>query len=202
MAASLAAAAVLLIVSWGLFDQVLAQRGFVVFTLDNRGSARRGVAFEAPIHRQMGGPEVDDQMTGIRWLAQQIDEVAAGGSGDSEEQTVRLESDEDLVKVITIHASKGLEYPVVCLPFAHSHRVVEAHKAPVLQLDNGAGERRWSLAFDKDDAAGADRDRLREDLRASLADQPRYIATVETAKHRTFQFLDASVLPATRPSPP
>ena len=56
---------------WGLFDQVLAQRGFVVFTLDNRGSARRGVAFEAPIHRRMGGPEVEDQLAGVRWLAQQ-----------------------------------------------------------------------------------------------------------------------------------
>ena len=56
---------------WGLFDQLLAQRGFVVFTLDNRGSARRGVAFEAPIHRRMGGPEVDDQMVGIRWLSKQ-----------------------------------------------------------------------------------------------------------------------------------
>jgi dipeptidyl-peptidase-4 len=56
---------------WGLVDQVLAQRGFVVFTLDNRGSARRGVAFESPILRQMGGPEVADQMVGVRWLAQQ-----------------------------------------------------------------------------------------------------------------------------------
>jgi len=56
---------------WGLFDQVLAQRGYVVFSLDNRGSARRGVAFESPIHRHMGGPEVDDQMVGIHWLAKQ-----------------------------------------------------------------------------------------------------------------------------------
>lgn len=56
---------------WGLFDQVLAQRGFIVFSLDNRGSARRGVAFESPIHRKMGGPEVDDQMVGVRWLASQ-----------------------------------------------------------------------------------------------------------------------------------
>jgi len=91
--------------------------------------------------------------------------VKSGGAGDREEQTVRLESDEDLVKVITIHASKGLEYPVVCLPFAHSHRVVEAHKAAVLQLDDAEGERQWTLAFDKDDAKGADRDRLREDMR-------------------------------------
>jgi len=37
--------------------------------------------------------------------------------------------------------------------------------------------------------------RLREDLRMMLAGIPRYIATVETAKHRTFQFLDASILP-------
>jgi exodeoxyribonuclease V beta subunit len=101
----------------------------------------------------------------IRWLAQQIEEVKAGGAGDSEEQTVRLESDEDLVKVITIHASKGLEYPVVCLPFAHSHRMMEASKTPVLQLDDGAGERHWTLDFDKDDTKLADHDRLREDLR-------------------------------------
>lgn len=33
---------------WGLFDQVMAQRGYIVFTLDNRGSARRGVKFESP----------------------------------------------------------------------------------------------------------------------------------------------------------
>ena len=35
----------------------------------------------------------------------------------------------------------------------------------------------------------------RPDLRAALAGLPRYIATVETAKHRVFQFLDASILP-------
>ena len=101
----------------------------------------------------------------IRWLSQQIDEARSGSAGDSDEQTVRLESDEDLVKVITIHASKGLEYPVVCLPFAHSHRMMEAHKTPVLHLDDGHGERHWTLAFDKEDTQLADRDRLREDLR-------------------------------------
>ncbi|MFN4325792.1 MAG: class I SAM-dependent DNA methyltransferase [Azonexus sp.] len=37
--------------------------------------------------------------------------------------------------------------------------------------------------------------RLREDLRAMLAGLPRYIATVETAKHRVFQFLDAAIAP-------
>jgi exodeoxyribonuclease V beta subunit len=114
---------------------------------------------------QAASSQLDGEQALIRWLVQQIDEVHAGGVGDSEEQTVRLESDEDLVKVITIHASKGLEYPVVCLPFAHSHRVVEAHRAAVLPCEDGEGGRHWTLAFDKNDAQGADRDRLREDLR-------------------------------------
>ncbi len=114
---------------------------------------------------QTASSQLDGEQALIRWLAQQIDEVNAGNAGDSEEQTVRLESDEDLVKVITIHASKGLEYPVVCLPFAHSHRMMEAHKTPVLQKDDGEGERVWTLDFDKDDTKVADHDRLREDLR-------------------------------------
>ncbi len=114
---------------------------------------------------QTASSQLDGEQALIRWLDQQIEEVKSGGAGDSEEQTVRLESDEDLVKVITIHASKGLEYPVVCLPFAHSHRVMEAHKTPVLQLDGGEGERVWTLDFDKDDTKVADHDRLREDLR-------------------------------------
>ena len=54
---------------WGLFDQFLAQQGFIVFSLDNRGSARRGTAFENPIYRAMGGVEVVDQQLGMEWLA-------------------------------------------------------------------------------------------------------------------------------------
>jgi exodeoxyribonuclease V beta subunit len=42
---------------------------------------------------------------------------------------------------------------------------MEAHKTPVLQLDDGEGERHWTLDFDKDDTRLADHDRLREDLR-------------------------------------
>jgi exodeoxyribonuclease V beta subunit len=114
---------------------------------------------------QAASSQLDGEQALIRWLVQQIDEAQSGNTSGSEEQTVRLESDEDLVKVITIHASKGLEYPVVCLPFAHSHRVVQAHKTPVLQLDGAEGERHWTLAFDKDDTELADHDRLREDLR-------------------------------------
>jgi len=48
--------------------QMLAQHGFVVLKVDNRGSARRGLAFEAPIARRFGQIEVRDQVEGVRWL--------------------------------------------------------------------------------------------------------------------------------------
>lgn len=52
----------------GMFLQYLAAQGFVVFTLDNRGSANRGFEFESVIHRQLGKVEMRDQMAGIEFL--------------------------------------------------------------------------------------------------------------------------------------
>jgi len=109
---------------------------------------------------QSASSRLDGEQALIRWLVQQMDE-----DGESEEQTVRLESDDDLVKVVTIHASKGLEYPVVCLPFAHSHREVSANKTSLLSLTDDEGHRKNLLQFDSQDAKQADEDRLREDLR-------------------------------------
>ena len=57
---------------WGnLFDQYMAQQGFVVFRLDNRGSGRRERAFTDAIHHQLGASEVADQLVGIGWLGRQ-----------------------------------------------------------------------------------------------------------------------------------
>ena len=49
-------------------DSLLASHGFLVFKLDNRGSAARGTAFEFPIHRDMGRVELQDQLTGVEHL--------------------------------------------------------------------------------------------------------------------------------------
>ena len=49
--------------------QYLAQQGYVVLNVDNRGSSNRGLAFEAPIARSMGHIEVSDQVDGVRFLA-------------------------------------------------------------------------------------------------------------------------------------
>jgi dipeptidyl-peptidase-4 len=52
-----------------LLWQHLADRGFVVFQLDNRGSAGRGPGFQAPIYHHLGKVELEDQLAGLDALA-------------------------------------------------------------------------------------------------------------------------------------
>jgi dipeptidyl-peptidase 4 len=52
----------------GLFDFYMAQQGYVVFTLDNRGSDARGRDFEHVVHRNLGVNEMADQMKGVDFL--------------------------------------------------------------------------------------------------------------------------------------
>jgi dipeptidyl-peptidase-4 len=52
----------------GLFQNYLAQQGYVVFTMDNRGTANRGLDFEQAIFRNLGTLEVEDQMKGVEYL--------------------------------------------------------------------------------------------------------------------------------------
>jgi dipeptidyl-peptidase 4 len=52
----------------GFFREYLAQHGYIVFTLDNRGSAARGVRFSTSIYHHMGSVEVQDQVAGVSFL--------------------------------------------------------------------------------------------------------------------------------------
>ncbi len=57
--------------SWSqkdLYFQYLAQNGFIVFQLDNRGSENRGKAFEDPIYKKLADVELVDQITGVEYL--------------------------------------------------------------------------------------------------------------------------------------
>jgi dipeptidyl-peptidase-4 len=60
---------------WGgatfLWHELMAQKGFVIFALDNRGSAGRGHVFEEPIHLRPGAQELSDQRDGVAWLKSQ-----------------------------------------------------------------------------------------------------------------------------------
>ncbi|MFK7809504.1 MAG: DPP IV N-terminal domain-containing protein [Saprospiraceae bacterium] len=51
-----------------LWMHYMAQKGYIIFTLDGRGSANRGFNFENVIHRDLGNFEVKDQMTGVDYL--------------------------------------------------------------------------------------------------------------------------------------
>jgi dipeptidyl-peptidase-4 len=53
------------------FNQYLAQQGYLVFSLDNRGTPRRGAAFGGALYGRQGTVEVDDQLRGVEWLKSQ-----------------------------------------------------------------------------------------------------------------------------------
>ncbi len=61
--------------AWGgpnlLWHEMMAQKGYIIFALDNRGSAGRGHVFEESMHYHFGGPELSDQRDGVAWLQQQ-----------------------------------------------------------------------------------------------------------------------------------
>ena len=52
----------------GALRQAIVDKGYIWFALDNRGSNYRGVAFEQPLYRAMGGVEVRDQKAGAEYL--------------------------------------------------------------------------------------------------------------------------------------
>jgi dipeptidyl-peptidase 4 len=58
--------------NWGYSDflwfEMMAENGYIVFTLDNRGSYRRGHAFETPVYHHLGRIELEDQLAGVRYL--------------------------------------------------------------------------------------------------------------------------------------
>ncbi|QYJ85537.1 S9 family peptidase [Shewanella mesophila] len=61
----------LVVNSWSehdYFTQYLLQQGFIVFQLDNRGSAHRGTQFEHVIYKRLGEAEVNDQKAGVDYL--------------------------------------------------------------------------------------------------------------------------------------
>ena len=50
------------------WEMYMAQHGYVVFVMDNRGTQNHGAEYEKAIHRQCGQVEMEDQMVGMRWL--------------------------------------------------------------------------------------------------------------------------------------
>ncbi|MBN3853642.1 exodeoxyribonuclease V subunit beta [Paraburkholderia sp. Ac-20340] len=111
---------------------------------------------------QQASTQLDGEHALIRYLDEQREDESAGGGGDARQ--LRLESDAGLVQVVTIHKSKGLEYPLVFLPFACAHRAVKATDVPFKWHDQD-GELKITLEAEPAVLVQADRERLGEDLR-------------------------------------
>ncbi|WP_372760731.1 exodeoxyribonuclease V subunit beta [Pseudoalteromonas sp.] len=97
--------------------------------------------------------ELEGTLRLLRWFAQKVSQQ------DGETVQVRLESDANLVKIVTMHASKGLEYPLVFMPFASGYR--ETKEA----LYHHNGELIYDLTNSEDALQQAEQERLAEDLR-------------------------------------
>ena len=110
---------------------------------------------------QQAAGELDGEQALIRHFTEQLQAAQSQGA---DEQILRLESDDALVRVVTIHKSKGLEYPLVFLPFICAHRPVDGSKPP-LRYHDEHGELLIDLTPDDASVARADDERLGEDLR-------------------------------------
>ena len=91
----------------------------------------------------------------IKWLSEQRQSEAS----EDEEHQLRLESDEHLVKIVTVHKSKGLEYPVVFCPFLWDGRLW-AEKAPAFAFHDPQDQHRPTL-----DMGSAEQDENRQQAR-------------------------------------
>ena len=108
---------------------------------------------------QQASSLLDGEHALIRHLAEQRREEGAGDT-----RQIRLESDANLVQVVTVHKSKGLEYPLVFLPFACAFRATRPGDLP-LKWHDADGRLQLALAGDDSLIERVDRERLGEDLR-------------------------------------
>ncbi|KUI98508.1 exodeoxyribonuclease V subunit beta [Vibrio sp. MEBiC08052] len=108
---------------------------------------------------QQAGAEIESDHGLLRWLTQSMIDVAQGSHPETSIQ--RLESEKNLVQIVTIHKSKGLEYDLVFLPFVMSFR--EAKEARY--YDETQDRIVLDMTRKEEALAKAEKERLAEDLR-------------------------------------
>ena len=130
---------------------------------------------------QQASTRLEGEHALVRYLQEQRD----APEGEREARRQRLESDDARVRVVTVHKSKGLEYPLVFLPFFCAVRPVEAKDA-LLRWHDADGRLRLVPGRVANDeiVAAADAERLGEDLRKL------YVALTR-ARHATWVGLGA-----------
>ncbi|HHO49114.1 MAG TPA: exodeoxyribonuclease V subunit beta, partial [Desulfobacteraceae bacterium] len=144
-----------------MFHALLVRRGIVGRLLAAGGGERKLTNYLhllELLQDASAGCRADDL---VRWLGQQIHRPAP----ETSSQQLRLESDENLVKIVTIHRAKGMEYPIVFLPFLWGVRQIQPdeifafHDQHTFQLQVDIGSAR------EENHRRAEQERLAEDLR-------------------------------------
>lgn len=97
----------------------------------------------------------------LRWFTEQV----LGDDDSGEDAQLRLESDANLVSIITIHKSKGLQYPLVFLPFLWDDSAKRQNHEDVIYFDNTDNKVKLHLDPGKDEKTQADQAKLAENLR-------------------------------------
>ncbi len=118
---------------------------------------------------QEAAVQLDSTHALVRFLAQQI----ARPDSQAASQQLRLESDRHLVQIVTIHKSKGLQYPLVWLPFAAGFR----EAASALYHDRESFAAMLDVQGDEYSLTLAEEERLAEDLRLL------YVALTRSVHH-------------------
>ncbi|WP_049768006.1 exodeoxyribonuclease V subunit beta [Shewanella pealeana] len=131
------------------------------------------------IERLLSGEEGDRRLTDFRHLGELLQQKATELDGSSalinwyeqalienlpnEEAQLRLESEQNLVQVVTIHKSKGLEYPICFVPFVSLSRDNRKRPAPMLYHDDN--QLIWDIEQTDEGWDRQKRETLAEDLR-------------------------------------
>lgn len=110
----------------------------------------------------------------FHWLEQQVNEA-------SSEAELRLENDGDLVRIATIHSSKGLEYPIVFLPYMWSCKPREAGKSLLAFFDEENHQHCLDAGSDAGYFLQAEKERLAEDVRLAYVALTRACAKIYLA---------------------
>ena len=106
-----------------MFQQLLAEQQVTRRLTARPGGARALTNYLHLAELLQDSPAARHSMAGLlRWLRQQ--RSAPGNAAET--QLIRLEDDDQLIRIVTIHRAKGLEFPVVLLPFPWSARTPAA----------------------------------------------------------------------------
>ena len=169
---------------------LMRERGFMAMW-------RRLLRREEVVARVLARPDGERRLTNYRHLAELLQAAEQGAALDAEglarhivrqrdapegeESQLRLESDARLVRIVTLHAAKGLQYPVVYCPFLWLGPEEDDKGWPVLAHDMAHGDGAACLDFGSDALAAlrarADRESAAEELRLA------YVALTR-AEHR------------------